>query len=199
MARVPTDDLERLMHHNVHVATKTIYMGSEEVDIDGNESGTDAAMAARMIKALHHLDSATDPEKPITIIMNNLGGDVQHGMAIYDAIKACKSEVIIKVFGHAMSMGSIILQAADKRVMSPNSKVMIHYGTDGAYGHPKIAQRWMDEAKKYNKWMLELYLEKIREKHPDFTKKQIDKLLDFDTIYSANKAVEMGLADEVLE
>ena len=95
-------------------------------------------MAERAIKALHILDStAPTGDKPITVIMNNPGGDEYHGMAIYDAIKSCKNHVTIVVFGMAMSMGSIILQAADKRVMSANSRVMIHYGTWGINDHPK--------------------------------------------------------------
>ena len=121
-------------------------MGSVTVDMD-SESGTDANMAERVIKGLHMLDtSAPTGDKPITIIMNNLGGDWYHGMGIYDAIKACKNHITIKVFGYVMSMGSIIIQAADKRIMSPNSRMMIHYGTSGYYGHNKDFIKWAKEA-----------------------------------------------------
>lgn len=200
MARVTKDDLDRFMEHSVHLSTKTIYMGSEHVDVEGDaESGTDASMAARMIKAIHHLDSSTDSSIPLTIIMNNVGGNEYHGMAIYDAIKACKSKTIIKVFGHAMSMGSIILQAADERIMAPNARVMIHYGSWGVCDHPKVTYKWAAEGKKFDRWMMNVYMDKIKEKNPEFSKKKLDKMLDFDTFLDADQAVELGLADAVLE
>jgi hypothetical protein len=68
-------------------------MGSEDVDMEMGESGTDAAMAERAIKNLHILDNASS--EPITIITNNLGGSVFHGMAIYDAIKKYKNSAIL--------------------------------------------------------------------------------------------------------
>ena len=46
-------------------------------------------------------------------------------MAIFDAIKICRSHVTILVYGQAESMSSIILQAADKRIMMPNSTLYV--------------------------------------------------------------------------
>jgi len=77
-------------------------MGSEDT-FEEVESGTDAKMAESLIKNLVILENIN--KEPITIIMNNIGGDVYHGIAIYDAIKACESRVTIKVFGSAQSMG----------------------------------------------------------------------------------------------
>jgi ATP-dependent Clp protease protease subunit len=196
MSRVNRDDIDKFHDYSLYIPTRTIYMGSELFsDEDFSESGTEAAMAERQIKNIHILDNLKD--EPITIIMNNVGGDEYHGMAIYDAIKACKSYITIKVYGHAMSMGSIILQAADRRVMSPNSRQMIHYGTWGSEGHAKTTQKWAEEGKKCDKLMEQLYLSKIKEKHPEFTLTKLQKLLDHDTFLTAVESVELGLADEV--
>lgn len=196
--RLIKDDIDRIHDYGIYSPTRTIYMGSEDTDTDGNESGTDAKMAERAIKNLHILDATSNA--PITIIMNNLGGDWYHGMAIYDAIKACRSHVTIKVFGYAMSMGSIILQAADKRVMSPNARLMIHHGYMGmSSNHTKIFEKWAEESKKLREEMVELYREKISVKHPNFSKKKIDEMCNFDTILTSKEAVELGLADEVIE
>ena len=97
------DDIEVFFEQGLYVPTRTIYMG--EI-LDG---GTDHVMAERVIKALHVLDA--NSEAPIAILMNNPGGDEYHGLAIYDAILGCKNHVAITAYGHAMSMGSIILQA----------------------------------------------------------------------------------------
>ena len=124
-----TRDLDKWFDLNVDTDTRTIYMGSAGYTYDEGETGVDHFMAEYLIKGMHSLESKN--KKPILIIMNNPGGDWYHGMAIYDAIKSSPCECTIKVYGHAMSMGSIILQAADNRIMMPNSRFMIHYGYDG--------------------------------------------------------------------
>lgn len=194
MAKFTRDDVDKFFDYGIDLAHRTIYIGSATVESD-DESGVDATMAERVIKALHILDQKNEP---ITILMNNPGGDYYHGMAIYDAIKACQSEVTIKVFGVAMSMGAAILQAADNRVMAPNARLMIHYGYDSFDGHAKNAQVWAEENKKLNKLMEQLLLERIQEKHPTFKLEQLEKMLDPDTILNAQETVNLGLADEVL-
>jgi ATP-dependent Clp protease protease subunit len=199
MARINRDDVDKLYDYDIYIPTRTIYMGSADADIQHGESGTDAAMAERMIKALHILDSqAPTGDKPITIIMNNPGGDEYHGMAIFDAIKACKNHVSVHVYGHAMSMGSIILQAADERIVTPNSRVMIHYGTWGITDHPRNVYKWAEEGKRFDNWMENIYLEKIKQKHPNYTLKKVQELCMFDTFLTAKEAVELGLADKIL-
>ena len=86
-------EIEFFFDYGIDVKTKTLYMGSEGYGADDGETGTDFAMAEKVIKGLHVLDSMT--QQGITIIMNNLGGDFYHGLAIYDAIKACKNQVKI--------------------------------------------------------------------------------------------------------
>ena len=147
---------------NVDLPTRTIYLGSVGSTADDYETGVDHHMAALFIKAMHTLES--DNKKPIQILMNNPGGDWYHGMAIYDAIACSPCKVKITVYGQAMSMGSIILQAADIREMMPNSRLMIHYGQDGQTGHAKTVERWADESKRIARRMEDLYLDKIMKK-----------------------------------
>ncbi len=191
MAKLSRDDVDKFHDYSLYVPQRTIYMGSEEVSLDG-ESGTDGAMAARLIKNITILESLND--SPITVIMNNVGGDEYHGFAIYDAIKSCKSQVTIKVFG----MGSIILQAADVRIMAPTSRQMIHYGTWGINDHAKIAQKWAIEGQKIDEWMEQMYLNRIHEKNPMYKLKVLRRQLDYDTFLTAQESVELGLADKIL-
>ena len=154
MAKVNKETLDRWFDYNVDVESRTIYMGSEE--------GVDALMAEYMVKGMHILESKS--VDAITIIMNNPGGDFFHGLAIYDVIKTSKCYCTIKVYGHAMSMGSLILQAADKRIMSPNSRFMIHFGYDSHSGHAKIVEKWVDESKRLAHLMENIYLDVMLEK-----------------------------------
>lgn len=193
--RLQRDDVEKFFDYGLDIPTRTIYMGGMN---SHHHEGIDHVIAEHLIKSLHLLDKydATG-EKPITIIMNSDGGEWTDGMAIYDAIKECNNHITIKVYGSAMSMGSIILQAADTRIMSPNSTFMIHYGHSVLEDHVKNNLRWSEEEKRTMKIMEDIYLTKIREKHPNFRRDRVKKMLDFDTILTAQQAVDLGLADEV--
>lgn len=196
MAKFTRDDVDKFHDYSLYIPQRTIFMGSEEFSIEHGESGTDGLMAERVLKNLTILEALN--QNPITIIMNNIGGDEYHGLAIYDAIKACKSHVTIRVHGHAMSMGSIILQAADVRIMAPNSRQMIHYGTWSFDGHAKTGQKWAKEFDKLDSWMEQMYLFKIHEKIPNFPIQKLKKMLDHDTFLTPEESITLGLADKIL-
>jgi len=189
MAKVIRDDVDRFFEYNINIPAKTLYMGASE--------GVEHQMAEDTIKGLLILDSKARSKK-LTIVMNNVGGDEHHGLAIYDAIKQCKSPTVIKVFGHAMSMGAWILQAADRRYMAANSTMMLHYGTFGYDGHAKDFDKWSDENKRLCTLMEDHLLERIKEKHPRYTRESLQELIRFDKFLTASKAVELGLADKVI-
>lgn len=188
------DQLSDFFDYNLYLKTRTIYSSSMSM-VNDEESGTDFQMADNMIKCLHILDQSPGE---ITIIHNNPGGDWYHCLAIYDAIKLCENPTTIKVFGYGMSAGSVILQAADTRLVAPNARIMIHYGTGGGYGHSVDAVNWGEEHIKQMRLLEDLYLERIKEKFPRFTRKKIKDLLKNDTILTAQETVDLGLADEIL-
>jgi ATP-dependent Clp endopeptidase proteolytic subunit ClpP len=159
---------------NLDIEKRTIYMGSMSSHENG-ESGVDNFMAEYFIKGMYFLESRN--KKPINIVMNNPGGDWYHGMAIYDSIKYSVCKTSMKVYGHAMSMGSIILQAANERIMMPNSRFMIHYGTDGIYGHSKISEKWAEESKRNNYDMENIYIQRMMEKEEQIGTGHIGKTL----------------------
>ena len=194
--RINRDDVDKFHDYGIYIPKRTIYMGSVDVSVEHGEGGTDSSMAEFLVKNLMILEGMSD--EPITIIMNNLGGDFNHGMAIYDAIKNCPNHVTIRALGYAMSMGSIILQAADLRVMGPNASQMLHYGTWAFEGHAKTGQKWAKENERLDQWMEKMYLEKIQAKVPDFTLSRLKKLLDHDTFLNARESIDYGLADQIL-
>jgi ATP-dependent Clp protease protease subunit len=190
MGRLNRDDIDKLYDYGIHIPTKTLITVGE----------TDEIVAENIMKGLHILDNIR-PEESITIHLNNVGGDEHHGLAIYDSIKACKSHVIIIGKGNVHSMGSVIFQAADERIMAPNAKQLIHYGTPlnaDSELHAKSQYSWTDECKRFSAWMEQMYLDKIHDKHPDFKLKKLQEMLNFDKILSAEESVELGLADKIL-
>jgi len=64
--------------------------------------------------------------KPVNIHISNPGGDVFAGLAIFDTIRAMRSPTTTIATGWAASMGGILLQAGDTRLITENSFLMIH-------------------------------------------------------------------------
>lgn len=181
------DYLDIFFDTGVNFPTKTILL------IGGvNKKMLDIAMCG-----LHALD-ATHGE--ITIKMYSGGGDTTIARAIYDLIRGCKNRVRIIGYGEVASSASIILQAGDLRVLSTNAKIMMHVGQEGVpMDHPRNVDRTIEQYRIDEKWMEDIYLDKIREKKKRFTRNQLKSKLDKDTWLNANQALELGLIDEIGE
>ena len=194
--KISKEEIEMFHNYKVWISKRTIYMGSESYDEEGDESGTDNFMVERFIKNIEILESMN--HKPITIIMQNCGGDIHSGMALFDRIKLSPCYVTIKVFGEASSMGSLILQAADLRLMSENAVQIIHYGSFSVGGEAKSAYKFVEEFKRIDRFMEKLYMEKIKKKDPLYKLGRLQRLLSHDTYLTAQKSVDLGLADKII-
>lgn len=194
------DYLDRFVTHDVCFMTRTIYLGSSPRSDDNDESGIDWLLAERMIKNLWALDNYNQSKgKDITILLNCIGGEEIHGMAIYDAVNNCKSWVTIRVIGHAMSMGAIILQSGDERILYPHSLMMIHEGQECYSGISENIRRSRHAQEQYNKRTRKILLDRIREKHKKYGEKQLIAKLRLDTWLTPEEAVSLGLADKVID
>ncbi len=199
MGSILRDDVDKFFDYGINIPTRTLYIGSTSYIDNDDESGVDHEMAERAVKGIHLLDShAKNGDKPFTIIMNNPGGDWYHGIAIYDAIITSRNHITVKVYGHAMSMGAVILQAADERLIAPNARLMVHYGTMGGEAHTKTYQSWAKEAAFIDGVQEDIFLDQIRQKHLKFTRKKLQTIMNFDSFFSAREAIEMGLADKII-
>lgn len=185
------DSIDRYFDYDLHLESRTLWLGSVHVDME-TESGTDASMAERAVKALHLLSQGPKAHEPILIQMNNLGGSWYHGMAVYDAIRACPAHVRIEASGFCMSMGSCILQAGDERILTPNARVMIHDGHEGFAGHARNFEAWGHESKRIRQEMYRLYAERSGQPVGYWAKRCI-----IDYILTAQQAVQEGLADSI--
>lgn len=146
---------------------------------------------------LHILDSSTGE---ITIKLISGGGDVTVARAIYDLIRGCKNKVRVICYGEVASAATIILQAGDLRLMSKNSKLMIHVGKESIpEDHPRNIDALYAEHRHDEKWIEDTYLNKIREKKKRFTRNQMKSMLDKDRYIHPQEALELGLIDEIGE
>lgn len=171
-----------------------------------SEPGIEYIIANRFIRNLN-LCMRANPQKPILIHMKTCGGDWSEGMAIYDAIKSCTSPVTILNYTHARSMSSIIFQAANRRVMMPNSYFMFHDGTLGIDGTVKTVESFVGFNKISNNTMLNIYYESMNRcgVFKGKSKKTIRKWLNTqmnrkeDVYMTSEQAVKYGFADEVFD
>lgn len=193
------DDIDRWFDYSYLPSKRLIYVGSHDAEMlsGEGESGTDCQMVEFFVKSIVHCCLVSN--KPIIIHMNNLGGDWCCGMAMYDAIRASSAHVYGICWGVAMSMGSIIIQACDSRIVAPHCTFMIHDGCEELNGPCKSVEAWAKHATKMRKRMYEIYLSRMKLSRPRMTISKIESLCAHDTIYTAEEAVSQGLADWVLE
>ena len=189
-----TEHLETFLNWGIHIPTATIII-ENEVNAEALEDFT------KKLHFLEHLLSKGHSTIPaeITIKLNNCGGEVLAGMAIYDLIVNCDFDVKIIVEGEASSMGAIILQAADTRQMLPSSIIMIHDGERELSGHKRTVGAWNNLYNKMDERGKQILTERIQEKNENYKKGVLTRTLLFDTVYTAEEALETGLVDEILE
>ena len=196
MPRYTKEDLDRYFDYNIFAPKRILFLGSHS-DTDGEESGVNYEMFDCFLKGITYLDSIA--ETPITVHMNTMGGDWYHGMAMFRAIRACRSHVTVLAWGYACSMGSVILQAADTRIVAKNCVLMIHDGSDGLVGGAKTVEAWGEQSKKTRKDMYRIYLERMKAVDPKMTLRKVEDMCSHDRIFSPEETVAVGLADWVLE
>lgn len=199
MANYVKEDIDRWFDYSYLSSKRMIHIGSHDAEMESGEgeSGTDCQMSEFFLKAITHLNRISN--QPIVVHMNNLGGDWFHGMSIYDAIRASTAHVYGICWGYAMSMGSIIIQACDSRIVSPNCTFMIHDGTEDLHGPCKSVEAWAKFAAKSRQRMYEIYFSRMKPAKTRITMKRIEELCSHDTIFTAEDAVNYGLADWILE
>lgn len=177
-----------------------------DVLIEGEEEpGVEYQMAARTAVNLNLL-RAESPTKPAMIHMITCGGSWEYGMAIYDAIAGMPYEITILSYAHARSMSSIILQAADHRVMMPSSYFMLHYGSLELAGDAKTVEKNAEQAKKDTAIMVDIYVdlllhsEKFSGRSERYVRKKVKEYLDSgDVFLTPKEAIEWNLADSIFD
>lgn len=181
-----SNNCDYLFSYGIYFPTRTIWMTG-----DITEDKYD-----KWSKAIYILSRS---KGDISIHLNSEGGCVTQCRAIYTCIKQCiNNHVKIVVYGQAASSASIILQAGDTRVMTLDSDLMIHLGEETlATDHPRNIDRAHAYNRRVEKWMKDVYLSKIKEKRPRFTKTKLEELIQFDRFINAKQALTLGLVDSV--
>lgn len=156
-----------------------------------------AQTSNELIKQLMYLERQ-DSESEVTIYINSPGGEVISGLAVYDYIGMMKAPVITVCIGTAASMGAILFLAGAKRQMLPHTRLMIHdpsYSQNDIGGRkPHEIQHELDKLNETREALARIISEKTGRSIDEIYKVTAD-----DTFYSAQEAIDFGLATEILK
>ncbi len=138
-----------------------------------------------------------DPEKPVHLYIDSIGGQVDSGLRMYDLLKSLRMEVTTWCTGMAASMAAILLAGGQKgrRFILPHSRVMIHEPliTGGVGGSATSIQRTAESILETKRLAVKLLAADTGK-----SQKAVEQAISFDNYMNAEEAVKFGLCDAVV-
>lgn len=129
----------------------------------------------------------------ITVWINSPGGDCVAAAQIYNMLTAYNGKVTVKIDGIAASAASVIAMAGDTVLVSPVSMLMIHNPATIAWGDHADMQKAIDMLSEVKESIINAYVLKT-----GLSRARLSHLMDAETWMDANKAVELGFADDIM-
>ena len=131
----------------------------------------------------------------LNISINSFGGAVYTALSIYTLLKTHKGPINIRVDGAAISAATIITSVPGAKVVMPKgAMMMIHKVSSFAMGNTDDLRKAADVMEKLEQNILDIYAEKTGR-----SVEEIKEKVDAETFFTAEEAVEFGLADEIDE
>ena len=131
---------------------------------------------------------------PVTIWLNSPGGDCIAASQIYSMLMDYTGSVTVKIDGIAASAASVIAMAGTTVLMAPTALMMIHNPMTMAFGDSGEMQKAIDMLDEVKESIVNAY-----EIKTGMSRAKISHLMDSETWMNANKAIELGFADDILE
>lgn len=128
----------------------------------------------------------------IDLHVNSPGGEIFDGIAIYNAILGHKATVTAYVDGIAASAASWIIQAAERVLINRHAEMMIHDGQGICVGDSRDMHQMADMLDRSSDNIASIYAERAGGTVTAWR----DRMRE-ETWYSAQEAVDAGLADEL--
>jgi ATP-dependent Clp protease protease subunit len=124
--------------------------------------------------------------------INSPGGDVFAAQAIVAAIRDTGARVIAHIDGYAASAATVIATAADEIEMSDGSMYMIHCAWSVAFGNATDMRESADLLDKVDGVIAGQYAKRSGQ-----TADEMKALMDAETWFTAQEAVDAGLVDRI--
>ena len=153
-----------------------------------------AESCAAVIRGLIYLQRQ-DAKALITLYINSPGGEVQSGLALYDAMRAVSCPIRTVCLGMAASMAALLFIAGDEREMLPHSRVMIH---DPLIGGGIGGSALSVKARADDLMRIRDVTAEVIARHTGMPLDEVFSLTASDTYFEADEAVRRNLADRVV-
>ena len=136
---------------------------------------------------------AIPAENSLNISINSFGGSVFTALSIYSLLCSHKGAITFRVDGAAMSAATIITSVPNAKVIMPSgAMMMIHKVSSIAEGNADTFRKAADDMQKLEENIVSIYAKKTGKKC-----EEIQEYVNAETYFTAEEAVEFGLADIV--
>lgn len=144
------------------------------------------------------LDAVRDAKgKPIDLHINSGGGNVFDAYAMMTALAAHDAPVTAYVDGLAASAASFLCAAADEVVIADVGWMMIHDASAIAFGNAAELRETAAWLAKVDDQIAGIYARRAEKAGLDLAKDEYASAMHATTWYTAQEAVEFGLADRI--
>ncbi len=174
------------------IPIETRHLAERRIFIEEEIKSEKACEFAKQILLLN----SEDKQKPIDVLLNSQGGEVNAGLFMYDVIQSSKAPIRMFCIGKAYSMAAVLFASGNNgRYILPHSKLMLHEPLLGnsisgkASSIQSISESLMQTKDTINQLLA---------KHTGRSVKEIEKATNFDNYYNAEEAIAFGLADKIV-
>ncbi len=166
------------------LADRIVYLGT----------GIDDGVANAVIAQLLHLEN-DNPDAPIALYVNSVGGEIPATLAIYDAMQFVRARVETTCVGQAVASAAVLLAggAPGFRAILPHARVVLH--APAAQGRGAIPDLILEADDVERTRMLQ---EGILARHTGRTQEQVRRDTERELVLTAQAALDYGVVDTVL-
>ena len=177
---------DRINHHTAH-QLNTLLKTCELDILDDIKEAEDAAKKSKAKYATIRVEP-----KPIRLVLSTNGGLVHAAFSVVDTIQSLAVPVHTIVSGYVASAGTLISLAGAKRIVTPNSFMMIHEVRSGFWGRYSDARNEYENITKLMEHIITYYVSRTK-----LTRDRLREMLRSDTDLTAADALEYGLVDTI--
>ncbi len=197
-AAVAKFDLERALEKRERERHADEY-GSRVYQFTGTVDGNSVSQCMKQLSAWHR----AFPGEAIEVVFFSPGGAVFPGMQLFDFLQWLKGEghkITTTATGFAASMGGILIQAGDLRVMTRESWLMVHEIASGASGKTSDLEDEVEFMKRVQARVMQIFADRAAAtgRPKAISKARLKRLSTRkDCWLSSQEAYDFGLVDEV--
>lgn len=160
------------------------------------EGEIDDNSACEFVKKIMYLNSE-DNSKPIDVLINSPGGEINSGMLMYDIIQSSEAPIRMFCMGRAHSMGAVLFASGNHgRYMLPHGELMIHEPLlenrvgGNSSSIKSISDSLLEKKRKMNQ---------ILAKHTGRSEEEVEQATSFDHYLTPEESIQFGLCDEIVD